>query len=691
MVPGIVTVTASYNHVAHIGLAELAQKGWIMPSAPIKMTAEAVASRLEEDYSSGSPYQWSIEWLRNVWVKPTATEAFIRILDLPGNGVRVVMIDNGAHIPEDELYEYIATLGAGAGDLWRLDNMEGNRHAGLRASILPWADLTVATWDDVLLPDGSEIELFYDGDTSTYSASDVVALDPEVLAALRKEVSAYDGTNKRGVAFILCDRDESKDGPFSDARKGESTAGVADALRDRVFSVNNQDTGDPIRIVAEVPIFGTDVAKRKKGPGGGAVVTIDGKPTTLDSRTIKGFEPWVTRSTPAALTAVTGDPIVLDEHGTVCRWWLLPECDENRRVMRGGRGFVAIRYKNELLPLSDNVQTDFRRFGIILSAVYDRLAIIIEPPTSGPGWHVKQNASRSRIESFNGMALPVDEWAETFVDQIPAAIRDANAAARSRGVGSSSAHLARVMEKFSERFKVLVATRRRKPGTGVIGDVNAAVAPSDAGDEVRLDRKGGEGTTTVVKPHANSGGRTSGPATVNRPNTGTSGEASVFRSAPRRRRARDVQAEVAVDEKPYGLEPEYLSGAEWADRFTAIEVAGYAYLWDRAGGFLVINVDHPVHTLAIDYYTGAWLDVRPNVRRRTTTEEIRDAVLEAYFLDALTGIAAAVKLHGGEGKAHVEMTPEVMTKAHYNVAALDALIEPWLGSLGSSRRAIVAV
>ncbi len=669
-------------------------------ATPMKMTAEAVASRLEEDYSSGAPYQWAIEWLRNVWAKPTATEAFIRIVEIPGNGTRLVMIDNGAPITEDLLYEYIATLGAGDGSMWRLDNMEGNRHAGLRASILPWADMTVAVWDDDIMPNGLEIELFYDPATTTYESSDVVALDPDMLAALRKEVTPYadspdeipglspthSGAFTRGVAFILFDRDDTKDGPFYDERKGETSGGVQDALRDRVYAAVNQATGDPLRIVAEVTMPLADTKDKK---GGGAVVNINGAPTRLDSREIKGIQPWLDRP------SVTGDPLVVDDYGTRIHWWLLDELGDNRRLMNAGRGIAAIRYKNELMPLSDRVQNDMRRFGIVLSAVYDRLAIVIEPPTSGPGWHVKQNPARSRVESFNGLPLPLDEWAEAFVTDMPLAIRDANAAARSLGISTSNSHLARVMEKFTDRFKVLAASRRRKPGTGVIGEVaNDTPAPSaDPGDEARLPREGGVGSVTVVKPSENKGGRTNGVLTVNRPHTGTGAEESVFRAGAKRRarRARDVPAEVAVEEKAMGMLPEYLSNAEWHARFDgAADVDPYGYFWDRVSKVLTLNVDHPVHELAIDYYTGAWLDARPNIRRRATTEEIRDAVLEAYFLDTLTGISAAVRLHGSEGRAHLEMTPEVMTKSHYNTAGVDALIEPWLGALGSTRRAVVA-
>lgn len=645
----------------------------------ITMSPEAVTSRIEEDYDSGAPYQWAVEWLRNVWVKPDTTVAYIRTRELEGHA-RLLLVDDGPAMTASEMTQYMATLGSGGSDIWRLNYREGDRHAGLRASLLPWTDVTVISWDATSNPTGSEMEIFLDRERDLYDASPVVQADASSLALM---IDVLPSGATHGVMFILTGRDHA-DGPFYDSAKNETATGVLDALRDKVYEAINQGDLTTLDIAAEAIL---EAGAGAESLGGGRIIKLnDGRTVRLDGRKIKGLTPWTDRATASSGSV----PLTIDENGTKLHWWLLPEVDEDRRKAFGGKGFIKVLYKNEIMDLGDERKTTMRRFGMIHSSVYDRVGILIIPPITGPGWHVKQNGSRSRLEAQNGFDLPVHDWASKFVDFLPEEISKANLQARGEGTPSGLHRVKRAYERISDRLRAASPTRRAKDGTGIIGLVadphGEPTGSAEDGDVLPIVDVDGVGETEGAVDNGGGGGDNGGGDGGG--GGGTAGVGTPTGEDSRRRKrtpARERQAEVRG--KVISSLPEMVTrtASEWDD--LGLDPDHFLY-WDRGSGVIYMNTAHTILMRQINHYTGPWLDLHPNTARRATGAEIVGVLQECYHIDAATRIASFIA-ETDEHTAERRLTSEVLTTASYGYEAIDKMIEPILGGLGSTMRAPV--
>ncbi len=100
--------------------------------------------RIEEDYAGSRSYQHALEIIRNATQQTGTTYVCSDIVVMPHTGVlKRAFINNGPALTESELESYMTTIGEGEGDLWRLDNTLGHRHAGARTAVLPWTNLLV--------------------------------------------------------------------------------------------------------------------------------------------------------------------------------------------------------------------------------------------------------------------------------------------------------------------------------------------------------------------------------------------------------------------------------------------------------------------------------------------------------------------------------------------------------------------
>jgi hypothetical protein len=649
------------------------------PGHAIGMSNAAAAARIEEDYAGSRPYQHSIEIARNAAQQRGTTSVYIDIVQMPGTGaLKRGFFNNGPSMTEDELNRYMTTIGEGTGDLWRLDNTLGNRHAGARSAVLPWTDLMVLSYDGANLPGGLMMKLYKNPANNQYEYTPPATPAPELLALLsdRPEVRAAG----HGVAFIYLGRDEAADGPFCDPNpnKGETDNGIADALRDRIFAPVGAE-GQPINITVNTPMPTT---AGDKG-GGRRLVGASGRKYRLDGRVIRGHAEWCSRP------VETGRVVVDDALGVTATWALLPATAvaDSRHLPYGGKGHVVVRYKNESMVLAapggsfPELPRAMRLWGVQLADVYNRLSIVIEGPTDpgpdpdNPRLHLHQDPTRSKMIMSNGADLPIEQWGATFIDRMPKAVADANKAAR-QGVGPGGkitlSTADRLKARLASRINAFAQSRRRKAGTGILGPSGTA----------GTDYPDGEITTTVALPEGapsptGAPGMTRGGTTTRR--SKRKGKkpmrpARVTSTSVSTTKQRTPGSEAATEVRPQQApvpEPVPMPAVNWKKQ--GLDEDHFAS-WHAASGCVYFNLDHPIFRTQFQYFSGEWLSLHANYRRKVLDEDVLHAVHEAYFEDTIARVMSYVGEHG-LAKATTDLTDLALTIGAHGFENVQAKIE----------------
>jgi hypothetical protein len=610
------------------------------PSHAIGMSNQAASARIEEDYAGSAPYQWSLELIRNGMQQPGTTYIAADIIRIPSGALKRAIINNGPALNEDQLNDYMTTIGQGSGETWRLHNTLGNRHAGARTALLPWTDLIVLSWDETASPGGLAMKLFKNPVTLEYEYTAPTRPDPELLKILtgRNEVRRAG----HGVAFICAGRDENVDGPFVDPNidKGESDYAIIDTVRDRIHDPVGVD-GQTITITVSAPM----PAAPGKNFGGRKVNGSGGASYRLDSRTIQGHGPW------AARAGVAQGTVVIDENiGVKIRWTLLnaDARPDERRLPFGGKGHIIALYKSESMVLaapgaSYDLPAKMRLFGVHLGDVYTRLALEIIGPTDGGSdpnnlnLHLHQDPTRSRIILSNGQELPLAQWGEQFIAKMPPEILQANKAARER-VASTKVTLKagdRIKARIQSRLNSVIQSRRRRAGTGVLGPsgspgtdypngevITDHTLPGGPASSSGVDGlvSGGNRNRSRPNPPPKPGAKRHAKVTpVNKTNTRRriAGSEKATEVQPRPAPVPDVKAFTSQDWASQGLDPKHLVS------------------WDHSDGVVYFNMGHPIMETQIAFFSGEWLEQNPRLRRRVQDEEVRNAIVDAYAAESI--------------------------------------------------------
>ena len=649
-------------------------------SQAIGMSNAAASARIEEDYAGSPPYQHVLEITRNGMQQHGTTDIYIDVVKMPHTGaLKRVFINDGPALTEPELNSYMTTIGEGAGEIWRLHNTLGQRHAGARTAVLPFTDLLVLSWDAEQIPGGLAMKLFKNLETSEYEYIPAFAPHAELLDVLtgRREVQ----NSGHGVAFIYLGRNEYEDGPLCDPNpgKGETETGIADALRDRIYDPRGMD-GQTITITVNTPM--------PAGPGknfGGRKLTGVSRRIRLDGRTIQGHRAWTDR--PAA----AGTVVVDDALGVEVRWTLLPfsEKPEDRRLPYGGKGHIIGRYKNESMvlaaPGSDypDLATKMRYFGVHLAPVFNRLCLEIMGPAdpgddaANPRLHFHQDPTRSKLVLSNGKELPMAEWGERFIERMPQAIADANKAARER-ISSGKIKLTaadRLKARLQSRINSVIQSRRRKAGTGVLGPSGAPGTDYPYGTLNTSETLPAGNPSPTGKEGMAPGGTTRRPGpNPPTPQPGAKRRATVTPTGPTNTRRRTPGSEKATEVQPRPApvpEAKSFTGDEW-------ENAGldprYFVSWDHAAGCVYFNQGHPIMETQYAFFTGEWLEQNTRYRRRVQAEDIQRAIFEAYAEDSIGRIMHYVA-DRGLAEAKKELTDSVLTIGAHGFENVQAKIE----------------
>jgi len=632
--------------------------------SPMTVDPSAVRRLIEEDYMHGAVYQWAREAWRNATQQPGTTAFVIDVLDVNGHG-KTAIWNNGPHMPEDELEDYIGTLGRGTGELWSLTNPLGSRHGGLRGSMLPWANLTVLSWDQTELPAGCAIDLYFDAPSGNYAVSDTYTPSAVELARLtsRTEVAAAG----HGVMFLITAKSQLRgdptqvgDGPYVDVDRGETVGGLHTALLDTIFITDNLVDGAPMTVKAAIP-------GKTKG-GGTKIPRTGGGFIRVDYRSVTGHGAWRQRHQDGrTFTATTGDPVVVDNYGTKVHWYLhdYELAPDQGHLPFGGKGHVIGRYKNESMPIGvpgdgQKRHVMFKAFGVPYSDVWDRLALIIEAPQDGENC-VVQDPSRSKLvwrSDGQSDGLPIETWGQAFAASMPQAIRDALAEARARTTSAVTSFTisGRVLQRFGKHLSHRPAARR-KAGTGVFGPVPGPGA-SSAPPAPRPPAPSPVPPTPSPVPPTPS----PVPPTPPSPADATKRHGST--------------AEVAVDPANCpGLST--MSAADFRAQFGSDCLATYSHDSPE----LTLNVDHELIVNQVDYFAVAWVaEKEPTKRSRVAREDIEKAVIEAYASDLITR-ALHILASKGESEGLKVLTDDFLTNSAHGYTNVEMEIRNQLGKL----------
>lgn len=577
-------------------------------SNTIHMQAEAVSSVIESNYQHGQPYQWAIELWRNYHQavhaaggpQPHHMQRFdvMNIGAGPDISKRVVWNTAGPLSVED-LGTYFSSLGAGTGELFRLDNPNGKHHQGARVSLLPCnpAGLAVLT-----VQPGGESHMIVLGmdDKRQYAVltDDVVPTGRFGPVDLRKAITP-ELRKHGGVAFVMLGHDPSStDADGVDHGKKETAGGLYDELQNRVRNPHQ------VKVV---------IAEPGNTKGGGAAIAGDPARRRASVRTLH-LNPW-----PAAAQG----SVVVDEHGTTIEWFLRdagdPSSARHRPFRSEGHGVLV--YLDENVSLGREWHRIAASFGIPLKGAYKRVALHIVPPTVGPGWHVVQTSSRSGLAASDGSPLPIDSWAEAFEDAMPDAIKkvieEERAKVSKQLQGPRPERMERLLARIKSRIVALTEVRTTGDGT------------ADPASDVITGRK----TTAKRK---NKGGARKG--TGRRAGSQGGGKVTPIQ---------DPKSGVAASTKKatWGApKVDWLTAGEWDEQHA--EDAPDRIAWYVDEGLIHVNLGDRIFQQQFGYWADQMATAKNKASRRLTAEVISLQVQEAYTGLIATMALAQVALRG---------------------------------------------
>jgi hypothetical protein len=448
---------------------------------PVRSTDEKTSQGMEEGYVNSLAYQSLIEIWRNAahaanrpgWfasTKRAPKDKPMLVFDFANVGtasaLKRVAWNTGPHMGFTEVDEYFTHVGAGqggGGGMWRMNNPLGDRHAGVRETLVPAnpAGFVVLSYHPTLLPKGAMVWIIKDPTTNLYCPkqqdtgntdfagnavyAETVEIGPDefgfdwwnVIDQL--EDTSGDLTFRRlgGVAIVLLGFDQDADdrygvdvaGRTAIGRTPETATGGAQALLDKIAVPG-------LRVSYRYPVGNAT----SKGNARIDWTLSDGSKLYGDSRSVHGQIGWLETGQTKGSKGAGVRRLLKHQKGTwtsklypglEIEWTML----DNTRPPAGmapfrGGGHVVIRYRDEFMPTppySAPLSDLFQGWGVAYSEVFDRLRLVVRAPMSpaaGHGWFIRQDPTRSRAIYGDGTELPFDNWKDEWCADLPQAIQD---------------------------------------------------------------------------------------------------------------------------------------------------------------------------------------------------------------------------------------------------------------------------
>jgi len=600
--------------------------------------------------------------------------------------------------PKAELLAYFETLTKGAGTNRRSrTNLAGSYGQGSRAAVLPHSNMFVATTEPgglthalCIVDTGHET---YGLVNFTFDASQV----QDVLGVFDNDVymEAEHGwrlwletkdlihptvIKNGGITTILCGPDMLDDYIDGDPMKSENARTLADDLTKLLNS--------PMPVSVTYMLDPTPGTTRTHGK----TILVNGQLRRCEERSLKSYTDWTDR-----VPAGNQTSIEIDDHGTIMDVYLLPrdwnwdgpftQAACNRRVAAikkskrvpkihepnpgqfyieasakdawmpwDGKGFMVYAYDQEMIPVYGdrrgyNLVAQMKQWGITVPSVATRLAFVITPPKlqaiGSPDWGVVQSPSRASITGPNESPLPIDDWINSFFDQLQHApdLDFLRKALDEDRVSSAK----RIDPEELERLKAEILGRLDAINPIV---VNVATR-KDTG------KTGLEGDEVEVSPeHGNGHAR--------------------HKARIKRRKVDSTQSGTTFyEERHINAMPDYefLTEDEWKDKLDGGE-AEYLpehYCVVESGGTgttLYFNKGHEIWLGARTYYTSKWwVDTgRAAQLRKVNLGDVEDCVELQYATEGISKVFYADHVARKGGILDLSKFKDLLHPEHLNVA-----------------------
>lgn len=447
----------------------------------LKITGASVFA--ERFYQGAGQYQWVRETYKNSEEANAEHVHFgIEWEAVEKLGVyRRIIADDGHGMDATKLVEYFSTLGAGDK---KIGGVHDNFGIGAKIALLPWnpRGLVVLSWKNnkgsmiwivqngkeyelkefqtengasvVIDPDDDELE--DTGDLTDWSKVREKLNDVARTTNIRRERGEF--ITDHGTIFVLLGSDTQPDTVLGNPAKGEEgIKGITLYLNSRFEKFDN----------VKVTVAELRGDKKNAWPEG-----IEDKSARRPNNRAAQGAAYFLKEIEGEASGVgkpgPSDAILLDEDRVIAEWHLWDGKRPTIHAYAKEKGYVAVRYKDELYELRGDKHT-FRRFGIVEPEVMERLTIILEPPLFDPAgdrWGVHPDQSRNRLifsgDGDSGVAIPLDTWGEEFADNLPTPIIEAIKAARGNQESTTlddPEYRRRLAQKFGKRWQIPIMVK----------------------------------------------------------------------------------------------------------------------------------------------------------------------------------------------------------------------------------------
>jgi hypothetical protein len=628
-----------------------------------------VGNLLDREYRNSPAYQWGRELARN------GLEADATIIQfgpewegVQATGVyRMQYADNGRGMTNDELRDYMRTLGKGGKVV---GGPHDNYALGSRMTLLPWNAEGVVVISVV----GGEpymVKMMFDPDATggegeyvleeiawrDEDGTDGLATvyppyqDPELQINWLETIPDFITEAGHGTIFTLLGRNASDHTINGDPERGESHR----FLGRKYFNTRFWDLPEGVTLrVYEMPEDQSKWGVRKG-----------------QNRTVRGAESLIEYAKSDGTDFIESSGSVNLPDRTKVHWWLRTE----PKVETGGLGvtsaYIGVLYRSELYGQAYTEADDgdtkaganvYRQFGIGSDSVRRRVFLVIEPPeydeaTGAPG--VAPSTGRADLywmgAGISSRSVKPADWSAEFGENLPKEILDAiNAEFESREDSDDrEERLKRVLDRFASRWK---APRARVQAT----DIDTTTTPTGPGtvprspiDSPTQPRKPRKKRVVVMR------GR-SGDTVIGQQDTGTTP-------------AKKTTVTVGVPE------------CRWVSA-EDINDDGMIAAWQGAtlqypNGCIELDKGHAVIRSQIEHWQGQYSPAVANDVEKLVKDAYEEvAVAKVSHLHALTGT-----VFSEERRDQMLLNPS-LSATLLGLISEDALIGPRTGKLGVKRR-----
>lgn len=603
----------------------------------VHVPTDATTHLIRQAYDAGGPYQWAREGWKNCDESGASRIAFdVERQAAERLGVlRRVIIDDGAGMEPEDMRDFLTTFGGGGKPI----GVDSNFGQGFKSSVLPWNPYGVVVISyTVNTPDGAMLWIERDSQSNyrlrewevedefgDLGVADVTAPMQDDDHGCNWALIRPDWLTTGTIMVLLGDgpRANTVDGDPDPAR-AESAKGLLRYLNSRLLDVPVRANGSPVDttvvVLENVKARTTDRRASKDR----MIELPSGETLAIHQRKVRGTRQFIPAS------AVTGEPVVVDEHGTTVQWFYVPEpapAVDGSADYISQKPIVVVDYQGEAYHADTSVHR-YRQFGIT-DEIRSRTWLVIKPPVYSDQrptkWGVLTQASRNMLIARGGSELPWEAWGDAFYAAFPTELADARDAAREQSTFDSDPNtakkLARILDRLNPRFK---ASRVVSSAFGTIAGFESTSAAGRRGKRVVTRRgrgtpgggRGGEGGE-VITPGADG------------PLLGT--EKTVRGGYP------------TFDWKRFDEESQgYLADYNPKDSREGDD-------GQRSSGVVYLNVKHPVFVEEFNYWASeVWPKADPG--------EVQKLVKTIYGQEAVAHVVHAQRLNGsvvgrdGEGK-----------------------------------------